>query len=172
MTHPDGPPPQFDGRGPRDNDFVYHAADPDGMRCPLGAHVRRANPRDLLGFASDLTFRHRIIRRGMPYGAPLPPGARDDDGVDRGLVFVAFNASISRQFEAIQVQWLNDGNALGLDHDADFLLGSGTAGGSMAIPGRPPFYLAPQGPFVTTRGGEYLFAPGITALARIAARLD
>ncbi len=50
-----------------------------------------------------LSFRHRMIRRGMPYGAPLPEGVHEDDGADRGLVFVCFQASISRQFEGVQV---------------------------------------------------------------------
>ena len=66
-------------------------ADADGRRCPLGAHIRRTNPRDALGWSARrglLSFRHRIIRRGMPYGPPLPAEALEDDGVDRGLVFV------------------------------------------------------------------------------------
>ncbi len=167
VTHPDAQPETFDGRAPGANDFAYADEDDAGMRCPLGAHVRRSNPRDALGFEGRLSFRHRIIRRGMPYGDPLPPDALTDDGADRGLVFVCFNASIARQFEGIQVQWLNDGNIFGLGHDADYLLG-GTNGGSMVIQSDPPAYLSPQGPFVTTKGGEYLFVPGITGLAAIA----
>jgi hypothetical protein len=103
----------------------------------------------------------------MPYGDPLPEDAADD-GADRGLVFVCFNASISRQFEGIQAQWLNDGNALHLGHDSDFLLGHPLGTGKMTVPGERPFLLGPQGPFVTTRGGEYLFVPGLKALAALA----
>jgi Dyp-type peroxidase family len=149
------------------NDFRYDG-DPDGRRCPLGAHIRRSNPRDALGWEGRLSFRHRIIRRGMPYGEPLPDGATDDDREERGLVFVAFGASISRQFEGIQVQWLNDGNVFHLGHDKDYILGDSAATAKMTIQGDPPYFLAPQPSFVTTRGGEYLFVPGITALAAIA----
>ena len=163
---PDAPPASFDPTAPGANDFRYASADPDGFRCPLGAHIRRSNPRDALGFDGKLSFRHRIIRRGMPYGPELAPGVIEDDGEERGLVFVCFNASISRQFESIQLQWLNEGNSFRLGDDTDFL--SGGPSGKMTIQGDPPFFLAPQGPFVTTRGGEYLFAPGITALAAIA----
>lgn len=167
VQHPHRAPAQFDGQAPGANDFSYRDRDPDGARCPLGAHIRRSNPRDALGFEGRLTFRHRIIRRGMPYGEPLPARETTDDGADRGLVFVCFNASIARQFEGIQVQWLNDGNVFGLGHDSDYLLGS-AAGGSMVVQGRPPCYITPQEQFVTTRAGEYLFVPGITALAAIA----
>jgi hypothetical protein len=38
----------------------------------------------------------------------------------------------------------------------------------MTIRGAQPFLLGPQGPFVTTRGGAYLFAPGLRALAALA----
>jgi Dyp-type peroxidase family len=159
----------FDPKDPSGNAFAYAEADPHGHRCPVGSHIRRSNPRDGLGFDTHLTFRHRIIRRGMPYGDPLLPEERlDDDGADRGLVFVCFNASISRQFEGIQAQWLNDGNALHLGHDSDFLLGHPLGTGKMTIRGRRPFLLGPQGPFVTTRGGGYLFAPGMRALAALA----
>ena len=169
VTHPDRPDPSFDPAERGANDFRYDG-DLDGRRCPIGAHIRRSNPRDALGFESALTFRHRMIRRGMPYGDPLPDGVMEDDGAERGLVFVSFQASISRQFEAVQIQWLNDGNIFGLGHDTDFLLGSvsGAGGGKMTIQGNPPFFLAPQEPFVTTRGGEYLYVPGISALAALA----
>jgi Dyp-type peroxidase family len=165
VNAPDAPPEGFDPKAPGTNNFRY-SSDPSGFACPLGAHIRRSNPRDALGFDGKLSFRHRIIRRGMPYGPELPPGVIEDDGRDRGLVFVCLNASISRQFESIQRQWLNDGNSFHLGGDRDFLLGA--PAGKMTIQGDPPFFLSPQGPFVTMRGGEYLFVPGITALAAIA----
>ena len=73
VTHPDEPDPNFDPAARGANDFRYNE-DLDGMRCPVGAHIRRSNPRDALGFETALTFRHRMIRRGMPYGDPLPDG--------------------------------------------------------------------------------------------------
>jgi len=167
VTHPDQAPEDFDPRTRAANDFRYDQ-DRDGMRCPLGSHVRRSNPRDALGFEGHLSFRHRMIRRGMPYGRPLPEGILIDDGVDRGLVFVSFQGSISRQFEGVQVQWLNAGNVFGLGHDKDFLLGDPHGTGKMTIQSKPPFFLTPQEVFVRTRGGEYLFVPGMTALAALA----
>ena len=101
-----------------------------------------------------------------------PPSSRtpwSTTAPTRGLVFVCFQASISRQFEAVQMQWLNDGNIFGLGHDKDFLLGDDSGTGKMTIQGDPPFFLAPQESFVTTRGGEYLFVPGMRALAALAA---
>jgi Dyp-type peroxidase family len=168
VRYPDTAPEGYDPKTATDvNDFRYDG-DQDGMRCPLGAHVRRSNPRDALGFEGHLSFRHRMIRRGMPYGKVLPENVLTDDGVDRGLVFVSFQASISRQFEGVQVQWLNAGNIFGLGHDKDFLLGDPHGTGKMTIQGKPPFFLAPQEVFVRTRGGEYLFVPGMTALAALA----
>jgi Dyp-type peroxidase family len=153
-------PARSAGERPANNAFVY-GRDPAGVSCPIGAHVRRANPRDGLGWWTHRTRRHRIIRRGVPY--------EDDDG-SRGLVFVCFNASISRQFELIQGRWLMDGDAFGLGADQDFLLGRG----KLTVQGdrrRPASYLpAPERQFVTTRGGYYLFVPGIDSLRRIAGR--
>jgi Dyp-type peroxidase family len=173
VKSPEQPDPGFSATAPGSNSFRYLDADVDGRRCPLGAHIRRSNPRDALGWpglddAGLLSFRHRIIRRGVPYGPPLPADAFEDDGVDRGLVFVCFNASISRQFESVQLQWLNDGNGFHLGHDSDFLLGSPLGTGKMTVQGDPPFMLSPQAAFVTTRGGEYLFMPGLAALRALA----
>jgi Dyp-type peroxidase family len=168
VHYPEAPPQEYDPKTAADvNDFRYDG-DGDGRRCPIGAHIRRSNPRDALGFEGHLSFRHRMIRRGMPYGDVLPESAYDDDGADRGIVFVSFQASISRQFEGVQVQWLNAGNIFGLGHDKDFILGDPQGTGKMTIQGDPPFFLSPQEVFVRTRGGEYLFVPGMTALAALA----
>ncbi len=149
----------------RTNRFRFRD-DPEGLRCPLGAHIRRVNPRDAIGGDGRLSSRHRIIRRGMPYGPPADGDRPDDE--DRGLVFVSFQASIERQFETIQARWCADGDPFGLGADADFLLADGDPDGKMTIPGDPPRYLHPQPSFVTTRGGGYYFVPGIGALAAMA----
>jgi Dyp-type peroxidase family len=151
------------------NDFRYLPHDLVGYTCPAGAHVRRANPRDALRFGGRLAARHRIIRRGMPYGEPLAPGAEDDE--DRGLVFVCFNADTERQFETIQARWCNDGDAFGLGDDRDYLLGDTGGTGKMTIPlrGQAPRFIEAQPEIVLTRGAEYLLAPGIRALHRLAA---
>jgi Dyp-type peroxidase family len=166
---PDAPDPAVAGDPARINAFSYKD-DPEGMRCPLGAHIRRTNPRDDKEFfGGRLSNRHRIIRRGRSYGPPLPPGVAEDDGEDRGLVFICFQASIARQFEVIQAQWVDDGDPFGLGPDKDFLIGdpNGDAG-KMTIQGRPPHFLRPQPRFVTMRGGEYLYRPSMTALRMLA----
>jgi Dyp-type peroxidase family len=151
----------------RVNDFGYRG-DPDGMACPRGAHIRRANPRDGFRAGGRLTARHRLLRRGMPYGAPLPDGA-PDDGEDRGLVFVSFQASIERQFEIVQARWLNDGDAFGLGRTADPVAGAvPQCGARLAFGGRPPHYATAMRAFVTLAGGEYLFVPGIAGLRALA----
>jgi Dyp-type peroxidase family len=148
----------------RVNDFSY-AGDGAGDACPRGSHIRRANPRDALRAGGGrLTARHRILRRGMPYGPPLEEGA-EDDGLDRGLVFVCFQASIERQFEIVQARWLNDGDAFGLARTADPIAGAvGDRGARLAFGGTPPRYATAMRAFVTSRGGEYLFVPGVAAL--------
>jgi Dyp-type peroxidase family len=168
---PEAPHPSWacEPRGRRLNNFRY-GGDPDGHRCPLGAHVRRANPRDGLGWGGTLTRRHRIIRRGMPYGSPLPDGATDDRA-DRGLMFVCHQASIARQFEVIQGLWLADGDALGLGDDTDPIVAGPRptpAPGKFTIQGREPRFVGPLRRFVTMRGGEYLFTPGLAAVQALA----
>jgi Dyp-type peroxidase family len=153
----------------RNNAFSY-ADDADGRRCPIGAHTRRVNPRESLPFHGALVNRHRILRRGIPYGPPLPEGA-DDDGTDRGVVFMCLQTSIARQFEFIQSQWLSGGNAFRLGDDQDVMLGPQDGDGTrkMTVPGNPPFFLGPLSRVVTVRGGEYFFCPGINGLRHLVA---
>ena len=54
------------------NDFGYEGGDPYGFGCPIGAHVRLANPRDSLEpdpvTQTIASTGHRIIRRGREFG--------------------------------------------------------------------------------------------------------
>lgn len=149
---------------PRRNNAFDYADDPDGYRCPVGAHIRRVNPRLSLPFDGKLVNRHRLVRRGAPYGSPLPAGVLDDDGADRGNLFACFQADPARQFEFIQSQWLNDGNAFRLGADRDVIAGAQTGDGKFTINGEPPAFVGRIPRLVTTVGGEYFFAPGINGL--------
>jgi Dyp-type peroxidase family len=151
-----------------DNEFRYHLADPLGLRCPIGAHVRRANPRDALdplpGTESSLEVNrhHRLIRRGRTYGPRLAEGKVDRQ--DRGLHLIVANARISRQFEFVQHSWLNDPHFNGLQNDSDPIAGA-AENHDFVRPGE----LVGQRcsglhRFVTVSGGAYCFLPGIRAL--------
>jgi Dyp-type peroxidase family len=164
---PDGPDPKLGNDKKRANDFLY-GDDPDGLRCPRGAHVRRSNPRDALGWEGRLSARHRILRRGMPYGSPLPQGA-EDDGAARGLLFICMQASIARQFEIVQSQWLNDGNAFGLGAEPDPISGPPGRESRYVIEGDPVRVASGLRTCVECRGGEYLFVPSVTALKALPA---
>jgi deferrochelatase/peroxidase EfeB len=104
----------------------------------------------------------------MPYGPPLPEGA-PDDGADRGLLFVCMQASIARQFEIVQTQWCNDGNAFGLGAQVDPIAGPAGAESSHLIEGKPPQVVSPLHSCVACRGGEYFFVPSVRALQALPA---
>ena len=155
------------------NDFLYHYEDRFGLTCPIGAHVRRANPRDSRGPDPDTALRlskmHRIIRRGRPYGKRWEPSERAENTEEsRGLVFIALNADIAGQFEMIQHTWLNNPQFNGLYTGRDPI--SHLEDESLITIQRRPMNLQIQRPasFVKVRGGAYFFLPGIQALRDIA----
>jgi Dyp-type peroxidase family len=158
------------GADPRKNNAFVYGNDPRGLRCPAGAHARRANPRDSLDGDGSVDVRlHRMIRRGTSYGPMLPEGEIEDDGVDRGIVFVFVGAHLKRQFEFVKTQWLNDGIFIGTPTESDPLAGPNGATGTFTIPQQPiRRRLRDLPPFVITRGGEYCFAPGLRALKWLA----
>ena len=161
----------------RSTNFTY-ASDPQGTRCPLSAHTRRVHPRDDFGFDGRLVHRRRITRRGLPYG-PFPDlndPASAADSIDRGVVFMALNASISRQFEFVQQQWIEYGNDSHQGNEKDALLGNHNDCGRFIVqgdrtPANPPHICAHLPNFVELRGGDYFFLPSITALGMIALNL-
>ncbi len=142
------------GHNPEDvrlNRFTYES-DPEGVRCPFGAHVRRSNPRNadlphgthgfifhlvrVLGFGrksmrNDLMASarfHRVLRRGREYGTTLLPEEAVERGgtveEERGLHFICLNANIARQFEFIQNAWIMGTKFDGLTEESDPLLGN------------------------------------------------
>jgi Dyp-type peroxidase family len=141
----------------RQNHFTYDG-DPEGVRCPFGAHIRRANPRNtdfpgrptgLLskiitmlgfgpkGFRDDLMSSvryHRLLRRGREYGPCIPPARAlelpSQGEPESGLHFICLNANILRQFEFLQNAWIASTKFSGLTGESDPLLGN-----REAIPG-------------------------------------
>jgi Dyp-type peroxidase family len=165
------------------NDFGYFAADRHGLGCPLGAHVRRANPRDTLdpapGSARSVAVnnRHRLLRRGRKYGTLLPRSALLSAGTEaawskeeRGLHFICLCANISRQFEFVQHSWLDDPRFNGLYDEPDPLMSPAPRGGrTFTVPAEPVrerYAGLPR--FVSVRGGAYFFLPGVRTLRRLA----
>jgi len=131
------------------NEFTYEA-DPRGLRCPLGAHIRRANPRnaDLPGGPGGILFRlwrmlgfdaatrerdlvastrfHRLLRRGRPFGVAPAPGESPNQtapATESGIYFICLVANIKRQFEFVQSAWLVGSKFDGLTNESDPLLG-------------------------------------------------
>jgi len=171
-----------------DNDFMYFGSgDVDGLKCPIGSHIRRSNPRDSLDPhpGSDRSIEvgnhHRIIRRGRAYGAPVaksmkPPDiiGKPDDHEDRGLHFICFNTQIGRQFEFIQHAWMNSPKFDGLYEDDDPIVGDrgdphGLPGGTFTVQQEPLRKRVTGLPrFVTVVGGGYFFMPGISAVRYLA----
>lgn len=167
VDHPKGPA----GLAEPANDFLYQATDPQGLSCPIGAHVRRANPRDTN--ERDEARRHRLFRRGISYGGDLLPERPPSNPTPRGLLFVSLQARIDRQFEFVQARWMNNGAFSGQaganldpltgahkERTCDAFLPSGTR--------RAPITGLPR--FVTLRGGDYFFIPSFSALAAMKAK--
>jgi Dyp-type peroxidase family len=158
---PDKDDPELGADPKRNNAFMF-GDDPRGLKCPFGAHVRRANPRDSLIIGEPRL--HRMIRRGTNYGQPLPPDVLEDDGDDRGLLFAFVGAHLDRQFEFIQREWINDGRFIGAPTEKDPLVSS-SDGRELTIPKQPiRSHLKGLPAFVVNRGGEYCFMPGLRAL--------
>jgi Dyp-type peroxidase family len=161
---PDKDDPTIAADPHRRNNFTY-AGDDQGLRCPLGAHLRRSNPRATPLKRATAVRRHRLLRRGVEYGPHLKDGALEDDGVDRGLINLFIQADIERQFEFVQKEWMKGGEFIGLDpNEQDPINGTGGEGSQMVVPGAKQPFLFDLPTFVTVKGGEYLFVPGLKAL--------
>ncbi len=178
---PDAPLPE--PGAPARNQFDYrpsvdHPMTPDdsaGLRCPLGAHVRRMNPRSAV--VAGRPHSRRLLRRGMPYGAPFEAG-NPDDGLARGLVGLFLCADLERQFEFSLRQWAQGDRAtIGLVGQQDPIIGSQatllhghTMSGHFRIAdssgGDDILLELPR--LVKTVGSTYVFMPGLAGVRHLA----
>jgi deferrochelatase/peroxidase EfeB len=159
---------QYDYAPTVENPSAYD--DRRGYRCPIGSHMRRANPRGST-IAGNGGSRHRIVRRGVPYGPPYDP-ANPNDGIKRGLLGLFICVSIKDQFEFLMSEWIN-GSAFapGIYGTTDPILGnSSPEGNKFVIPqeNAKPIVVDDFPRLVTTRGSAYTFLPSIPGLRYIA----
>ncbi|MEX0642063.1 MAG: hypothetical protein WD468_05150, partial [Pirellulales bacterium] len=148
-----------------------------GPVCPHAAHIFKVNPRDV---PSDVgpdfdTLTRRILRRGIPFGPSLAAPSNGDDGVQRGLHFLCYQASIIEQFEFLQQQWANSPNAPA-PGGQDLIIGQSEDGcrtfelGTIP-PGQVTETITAPRQWVTPTGGGYFFAPSIDAIGSELARV-
>ena len=161
------------------NNFEYVNADgsgdPKGLRCPVGAHMRRINPRGQpvtgQGQPGGSNNSHRLIRRGLPYGPVYDP-AQPYDGIARGLLGYFINSSIENQYEFVLSQWVNDSAFAGAvrlhPKSKDPMIGTQNPAESIFIipqtEGGGPIKITGFSSFVTTKAAAYCFLPSITAV--------
>jgi deferrochelatase/peroxidase EfeB len=150
--------PSAEPSAERAREAPSYAQDAQGLGCPLGAHVRRASPRDALPAHGDVR-RHRLLRRGRLYG---------EEGAGAGLLFVALNADIARQFEVVQGRWLNGPHFSGLRAERDPLVGSGDGERQFTIPAQPFRERIALPRLTRLLGGAYCFLPSLRALGYLA----
>ena len=165
---PESDDPTLGADQSRNNDFSY-GDDQQGLKCPFSAHIRRVNPRDALKGELVAVNLHHFLRRGMNYGTHLPEGIYEDDGAERGGVFLLVGAKLQQQFEFIQSQWISDGNFISHGTEQDPIVGNPGSDSVFTIPQRPVrrrLHGLPQ--FVVVRAGEYLFLPGLRGLRWLA----
>ena len=177
LADPQKDPHRYAAREQALIDFRYKD-DPQGLKCPLTSHMRRINTRDMLAprdtDGSVLNNRRRILRRGLPYGES---SAGVSDAAEHGIVMQIVCASLFRQYEFVQQQWLNYGLDSNAGNDTCPIVGNHSTGAdgpkakfviaSDPKTGRPPFIVEGIPQFVETRGGEYFFVPSMTALRMI-----
>ncbi len=168
------------------NDFDF-TGDENGAVCPLHAHIRRVNQRMVPAPLNRTTIvtepegplrPPRLMRRSLSYGPPYA----SDPGAERGLFFMAYNASPVEQFEVMQ-RWISGGNGSGADSaQADPLLGVAVPGQArvcvfheagqlhrVTLEGAAPLNEEPR-PLVRLEWGTYAFAPSLPVVRRIASR--
>jgi deferrochelatase/peroxidase EfeB len=156
-------------------DYVIQPGEPgyddaEGRRCPIGAHIRRMNPRGAL--VAGVPHSRRIVRRGMPYGPELKEGAADD-GIDRGLIGYFLCGDLETQWEFLQRIYANDDIAtFGLQGTREPIGGTQPVeGGKFVIPtrdGEDDVTLRGLPSLVRTRGSAYCLLPGMGGLRYLA----
>lgn len=153
-----------------DNEFQFPEND---AQCPFTAHIRKTNPRVIVDDSNGdrMNNRARIVRNGIPYGTDYKEGVADASR--RGLLFACYQAHIEDGFRQLQATWSNNEDfPPNLEIGLDPIIGQvdQIKQGDRFVNGEFQTKLTSTATqltisqFVTMRGGEYFFAPSISAL--------
>ncbi len=176
--------PTFAEDMPLTNDFEY-GDDREGKSCPWAAHIRKVYPRndvpknvkptdDEVDDAEAFTQTHRMVRRGIAFGPELTEQeaetGKSSSKHERGLLFKCYVTSLVDQFEFVQKNWANAVDFSQKGAGLDPIIGQG-GGTSRPFLGAVPFsgdttkkHSFSFRTFVEMQGGEYFFAPSISAI--------
>ncbi|KAJ7832278.1 fungal peroxidase [Mycena leptocephala] len=161
----------------------------DQSKCPLSAHIRKTRPRADLGLPESASSFHHIVRAGIPYGPEVTAveTSSNKTTIERGLAFVAYQSNIANGFQFLQEFWANNQRFRQPGVGFDPIIGA-AAGAARPVNGLDPTSPARSltlttgelvslicpthssnnlnADFVVSRGGEYFFAPSLSALAK------
>ncbi len=172
--------------------FEFERDDKQGFACPFAGHIRKTYPRDTKrgDFVNEsATQTRRLLRRGVPFGKPLAMGCpmrsfTSLEGLkelglkllqlvrgekdDRGLLFLAYQTSITRQFEFVSQQWVNNPEFSDDHAGHDGILGQNGDGDrvrsvSLQSPSGQKSVPLPKD-WVMATGGGYFFTPSMSGL--------
>lgn len=165
-----------------DDTFPAAASDPAGLTCPWAAHIRKVNVRDAgsdIG-GNDSTYSRRLMRIGVPFGAPLADryASADQDPLNgnRGLLFLSVQVSIEDQFEFLQTRWMNDPTRPKMPGGHDLFVGQNPVAGEERIRSCTLFggqlqqaSVGTNAQWITPTGGGYFFLPSLSAIRTVLA---
>ena len=166
-----------------DDNFPMSTADPAGITCPWGAHIRKVNTRDAASDTGgrDSTYKRRLLRVGVPFGPPLQDrfaGEKEDKNFGkRGLLFLSIQASIEDQFEFLMARWMGDPSRPRALSGHDMFVGQNDAPGEQRERRCVLFGAETQQAELRTKslwvipsGGGYFFVPSLSALRGVLCR--
>ncbi len=150
-------------------DHPAYYDDAQGLRCPVGAHIRRLNPRGAMAMGKPHS--RRLVRRGVAYGPAWDPAQPDE--VERGLLGYFICGDLEMQYEFILRAWVNQDISMhGLRGSREPILGlQPDTGGRFTIrttDARDPIVLSGLPTLTDTRGSVYCMLPGVGGLRHLA----